>query len=499
VHQHLREFEVDVALIKLQSTRDVIRTWFFWKTQAVIVFVVIVGLVMAFSFLISAKYESSAKILVLQRSNEGIIVSANLQEPRLSPVSPEDVNTEMELLTSNEVIKQTVASFGGGGAMGLRVDESEWYDKILDNLKGAIQNILLFLKLKERLSPFDSSVQLLKDSLTVEPVIRSNIILITLRAESPKAAQVVLNRLLHVYIKHHNDVFSKREGLSFYQDQEKEYLMKLELAEAKLKAFQDKWNIVELESENQANIKLLSDLTKDLKGLEIAYDAAKIKVELLRKAISKTDKSFLVTEEMRIIPAIVELEKGLVPLLIKRSELNEIYTTSSREYQNINSQIEVLRQEIRNEVIKAVKTEELEIQALLNKMESLQSRISELRETAKKLSQNQIHINAMKREIELARKNYMLYAERTQDERIHQERISRDLANVSIANNATFPFAPVFPKRLLMLLASVMVGLFAALTIPFFLEYLDHRIKTPQEAENLLALPVICAIPEMKN
>jgi len=487
-----------VALTKLSSIRDVVRTWFLWKTQAMVVFSAIVGLVMAFSFLVPAKYDSTAKILVLQRTSEGVIVSGNLQEPRLSPVSPEDVNTEMELLTSNEVIKQTVESFGQK-AIGLRVDGPEWYDKITGTLKRGMMNVLLFLKLKEKLSPFDANVQLLKNSLTVEPVVRSNIILITLRSESPKAAQIVLNRLLNIYIKHHNDVFSKREGLSFYQDQEKEFLKKLENAEGKLRSFQDKWNIVELEAENEANVKLLSDLTKDLKELEITYDAARIKVDLLRKAMSETNKNFLVTEEMRIIPAIVELEKGLVPLLIKRSELLDIYTTSSREYQNINSQIAALRQEIRNEVVKAVKTEGLEMQALQNKMESLESRISELKESAKRLSQNQMAINALRREIELARKNYMLYAAKTQDERIYQERISRDLANVSIANYATLPLEPAFPKRLLMLMASIVVGLFAGLAIPFFLEYLDHRIKTPQEAEDLLALPVICAIPEMDN
>ena len=205
------------------------------------------------------------------------------------------------------------------------------------------------------------------------------------------------------------------------------------------------------------------------------------------------------TEEMRTIPAIIELEKGLVPILIRRSEILKTFTPSSREYQNINSQIQILRGEIREEVIKAMAVEELETETLLNKKRSLQTKIKELKEQARELSQKEITERALKTEVDLNRENYILYASKTQDERIYQERKKRDLANVSIASGATVPTKPAFPNRLLMLVLSLFVGIFAALGVPFFLEFLDHRIKTPQDAEDLLGLPVISAIPETRN
>jgi len=486
-----------VALTRLGSTRDFVRTWFSWKRQAILALVIIVCVVMAFSYLYTPEYESTAKVLILPRTSEGVVISGGTEELRVAPVSMEDINTEMELLSSDDVLRDTVKSFKKGG-MALKTEGTEWYDEIVDIVKKAINEVLIFLKLKAKLSPFDAKVQLLRESLEVEPVAMSNIILVTLSAERPKAAEVVLNRLLLVYVRHHNDVFSKREGFQFYHDQETGYRKKLETAEEKLKAFQNKWSIIDLQGQNNANIELLSGFQNELKQLEISYDVSINEIVALKAALKTGKEDILINKGMRTIPAIVELEKGLVPLLIKRSEILKSYTPLSREYRNINSQIEILRGEIRNEVIKAVKTDELEIAAILEKKRSLQGKIATLQEEANKLGQKEMTLQALKREIELNRKNYMLYASKTQDERIYQERKKRDLANVSIAGSATVPVKPAFPNRLLMLIISMFVGLFAALGIPFVLEFLDHRIKTYQEAEDLLSLRVITAIPETK-
>ena len=484
-----------MALTRLGSTKDFARIWFSWKKQAILVFVVIVFAVMAFSYLYTPQYESNAKVLILPRTSEGVIITSGNDEDRVAPVSIEDINTEMELLTSYDVIKETVSSFKKG-AMGLNTPSAGWYDKIKDLIKRAFKEVLIFLGLKERLSPFDANVQLLRESLAVEPVAMSNIILITLTAEMPKAAKVVLNRLLQVYVKHHKDVFSKSEGYQFYHDQAEEYRRKLEIAEKKLRSFRSKWNIVNLKQQNSANIELLSELNNELKHIEISYIESRSKIAAIRRAISEEKQNILINKEMRTIPAIVELEKSLVPLYIKRSEILKSYTPSSREYQSINSQIEILRKEIRNEAGKAVRTDELELDALLEKKKSLQEKMNEFQEEANNLSQKEMMVQALKREVDLNRKNYMLYASKTQDERIYQERNKRDLANVNIANSATLPLKPAFPNRFLMLVVSFIAGISAALGIPFILEFLDHRIKTSNEVEDLLSLTVTTVIPE---
>jgi len=309
-----------MALVRLKSTRDFFLIWFTWKNQAVMSFFLIVGVVMLFSYVYTPDYVSTAKVLFLPRTSEGVIISTGTDERRVAPVSIADINTEIELLTSDDVLEDTVRSFVESG-MRLKVPPKGWHDKMIDSIKRTIGETLISLRLKPRVPPFDKKVALLRESLEVEPVAMSNIVLITLRAERPKAAQVVLNRLLEIYIQHHNDAFSKEEGVQFFNDQATKYRNKLEEGEKKIKRFQKQWNIVNLRRQNEANIALLAEFDQELKHIEISIDQRESRIAMLRRALEKNEKEILITKEMRMIPSIVELERGIVPILIKRSEV----------------------------------------------------------------------------------------------------------------------------------------------------------------------------------
>jgi uncharacterized protein involved in exopolysaccharide biosynthesis len=482
--------------------RDFVRVWFFWKHHALIVFLLVIFLVMSFSYLYTPNYESSAKIMILPRTGEGAIISVGTEEKRVSPVSIEDINTEIELLLSEDVLRKTVRSFmaeNGEQGLGLKARRKKWHQRLIEGFKRIVGKILIVLKLIDPLPPFESDVKVLKNALEVEPVAMSSIILVSLRAESPKVAAVVLNRLLDIYIRHHNDVLTKEEGVQFFSDQATKFRRNLEIYEQKLQQFQRDSNIVDLKSQNEANIELLSDLKKSLRLIEISYDEAKSRIEMLQNMLLKNINEIVITKEMRTIPAIVELERGLVPLLIKRSEIKKHFTQTSREYSDVAEQIGLLRNDINNEIKKAIKTDQLELESFAIKKRSLQEKINDLNAEAANLKQKEKSLKDLKRQIALYNNSYLLYASKAEDARIFSERKKRDLANVSIASNASIPVKPAFPNRLLMLLISIFVGLFVSLGLPFFLEFLDHRLKTANDVENILSLPVVCSISEVKN
>jgi len=491
-----------VAITRLSSARDFFRVWYFWKRKAWTVFFLTLFIIMSFSYLYTPDYESTAKIMLLPKTSEGMAFSTSTEEVRVAPVGIEDINSEIEMLISDDVLRATVSSFmnaKSGKGIGLKIRGQGWLDVLLDYAKLVINEVLIFLKLKERISPFESNVETLRNALEVEPIAMSAIILVTLQAERPKAAEVVLNRLLDIYIQHHTEVLMKEEGLDFFNDQAVAFYKNLDFQEQKLQDFQKKWNIVDLQSQNAANIALLSDLKKSLQLTEISYEEAKSRIQLLQSELSKNKNDILRTKEMRTIPSIVELEENIVPLLVRRSEIKKSYTTSSREYRDIIKQIETLKLEIINEILKAIKTDQLELNALAARKKSIQQKIHQLTLEANDFNQKARTLRDLQRQIQLYNTNYMLYASKTEDARIIADRNKRDLANVSLASKASLPVKPVFPNRILMLAISVIIGLFAAVGTPFLLEFIDHRVKTPNDIEKLLDLPVVCSLPEAKN
>ncbi|MGC7870001.1 YveK family protein [Desulfosporosinus sp. SYSU MS00001] len=70
--------------------------------------------------------------------------------------------------------------------------------------------------------------------------------------------------------------------------------------------------------------------------------------------------------------------------------------------------------------------------------------------------------------------------------------------SVSIVDKAEFPNAPVKPNKILNILIAFVVGLMVAVGIAFLLEYLDNTVKTSNDVEKLLGVPVLGVIPNYK-
>lgn len=73
--------------------------------------------------------------------------------------------------------------------------------------------------------------------------------------------------------------------------------------------------------------------------------------------------------------------------------------------------------------------------------------------------------------------------------------------NVSILSDATLTesASPVKPQPLLNIAIAIVVGLMVGIGLSFLLEYLDNTLKTEQDIENLLELPVMGVITTIKD
>ena len=71
--------------------------------------------------------------------------------------------------------------------------------------------------------------------------------------------------------------------------------------------------------------------------------------------------------------------------------------------------------------------------------------------------------------------------------------------SVSIVDPAITPSIPVKPNKKLNVLIAFVVGLMAAAGLVFLLEYLDNTIKTSEDVEKILGIPVLGVIPTYKQ
>ncbi len=73
------------------------------------------------------------------------------------------------------------------------------------------------------------------------------------------------------------------------------------------------------------------------------------------------------------------------------------------------------------------------------------------------------------------------------------------LENVQVIDKAFTPSAPVKPNVRFNVAVAALLGLVVSLGLVFLIEYMDNTIKTPEDVEKYLGLPVIATIPRFED
>lgn len=71
--------------------------------------------------------------------------------------------------------------------------------------------------------------------------------------------------------------------------------------------------------------------------------------------------------------------------------------------------------------------------------------------------------------------------------------------SVNVVDQAKVPTAPSGPNRVMYTAVAFLAGLFLAVAIVVVMDMVNTRVRTPEEAEELLGIPVIGRIPKIKG
>lgn len=99
------------------------------------------------------------------------------------------------------------------------------------------------------------------------------------------------------------------------------------------------------------------------------------------------------------------------------------------------------------------------------------------------------------REVKAYEEAYLLYQKKSEEARISEAMDDRKMMNLTIAEEASIPFAPITSKTISYAFA-LMVGLVGGAGSGFLREFFDDSVKTAADVTSSTALPVLASIPE---
>jgi uncharacterized protein involved in exopolysaccharide biosynthesis len=441
-------------------------------------------------------YQSEMKVLVTRERADSQVSAAPGAGSTLSqdPSEPE-LNSEVELLTSHDLLEQVAMDAG-------LVDKEALAKK--DE--------------QERTRELGEAVDRLRGGLGVSPIRRSWMIAITYVAGDPQRARHVLDTLGRLYLAKHLAVRRPAGAYQFFSDQTAASAEQLNQAQAKLQQFADRTHVVSAGVQRDIVIQRLAEFEALQRQTETAAGEASRRIVALQSERASTPERRLGSQRTGDAAGLVQEYQGrLLTLQLKRGELLQKFTPQYRMVVEIDEQIARIRDaldEARRETTKEQTTEEnptiqwleQEIARIRTERASLETRaallkgtVQEYRAKAQQLDLDDAEQKALGRDVKSAEEKYLLYQRKQEEARISDALDHTRIANVAIAQRATTPSRAQRTAGLWL----IPIGLFASLALGIgaglVKDKLSSSIRTPDELESAIDLPVLAWVPMIEE
>ena len=457
------------------SLRDLLFVIFSKKRVFVGTLIVVVAAILGGTILTGRIYEVSSRILVKPIADSSFkfnvppwgIVNAN-------PVTSQDINSEIGIMLSDELLRKVVKR--------LNLDQPQLQASYLEWISHKLFGLF------SQQNDVDKAVLNLRKRLKIEPQTLSNLIVVSIRGGDPKNVTDIINTLVDMYIDQHIAVHKVEGGVAFFTEQTDYFGVRLKDSENALQDFQKEWSVSDITAQRDGNLKVLETLKSDLSTINGQIALIHTKLEEARKQPNAS------IEEYRQSAILEETTKNYLPLLVERERISMLYPKSSVEYKDINEQLGRVASNIAKEQQLILDGRGIDLSSLMGQAEAISGEIARIEAENMYLTEKEIEIERLKRDLKQNEKLYLLYQEKTEESRIEDQKELSRVANVTVASWATIPTVPVFPKIGLMIAVSLFMGLVIGLAAAFVAYYVDHTVKSPEDLPRHAQIRVLTSI-----
>jgi uncharacterized protein involved in exopolysaccharide biosynthesis len=461
-------------------------------------FAAVIGGAILAVLLLPNKYEAQTKLLLHRERVDPPLTAqqTGVMQQAAPSLTEEDINSEVGLLRSRDLLEKVVIATG----LDQRVKPS----------------LLSRLLSKEPLTPEErraKAAEKLATDLRIEPEKKSYLIDVSYASSDPQLSAQVLNTLGNYLLDKHAEVRRTPGTAQFFDDETQQYKQKLDQAQQRLAAFNQKEGLVTEQSEKDASVPRMAEFEFNLRQTQAAIPRAEENVRNLEAQLRTTQPR--ITTELRNSDNAVlmqQLKSSLVNLELQHTDLIQKYAPDDRQVKEVEEQIAQvktaiethqkapLKEEVTNEnpTYELLHQELVKSRAELASLKALATSYSKVgtsyRGEAVERDQKQLEQQSLLRDLKTAEQSYLLYLNKREEARISDAFDRMRIVNVSIVEAATAPMFPNNPASLTLVLAAILGCLLSA-GLVFVQEQIDGSLRSPEQVEAYLGVPVLAAMP----
>src|ERR1700722_10288064 len=480
------------ARVPSPTLRDLLAVVFRQRRLALTSFVGIFLAIVLYG-LIAPPYQSEMKVLVRRGRVDPVVTSTPSQaEFERESVSEEELNSEVELLHDNEILRTVVRHAG------LISEGQPWFWRLFgDNEQRQLAR----------------AVRRVEKRLTVEAVKKATLITVSYKSSDPVQAAKVLHSLASAYLERHEQLHRPSGEFKFFDQQVVQARGGVEEAELQLMSFGADQGVTSAALERDMVLQKLSEADADARQTQVLIAATSERAQMLEEKLALLPERITTQIRNSNNPQLMQKMKAqLLELQLSRTELLAKYEPSYRPVQEIDQEIAQTKASIAAEDQAPIrertsdqdpnhewaKAESLKTQVELNAMSAHAAAenvlLAHYREAAIQLGDHAIEQEQLLHDLKAAEEKYLLYLNKREEARIGDALDQGGILNVTIAEEATVPALPQLSG-----LGFGLVGLAGAgtvsITLAFVADYLNPAFRTPDEIVAYLGSPVLASLP----
>ncbi len=419
-------------------------------------------------------YQASTKVLIERVEPYNL----TMMYPYYSPYDPEFYETQYQLIKSTSVAQKVV--------------------KML-SLESTYESYFKGGKITpgSETSKADILADIVSNGIIVSPIKNSKIVSLSFMSTNPDFAVLVANSVARAYIEEIMEMrmSSSRYSIEWMTKKAEEEKVKLEKSEKALQDYMRANNIVTLQDKVALTPEKLSELNTQL----VRAETRRKELESLYSAVTKLSGSM---RDAEMIPAIVSdptiqsLRNQILKSEQNTEELSKKFGKKHPAMIKAEEELKVLKQKRDQEIRRVIGSIKTEYELAKSNESSLQRMFSGTKAEALDLNEKFIQYGVLSRVVDTNRQLYDALIKKMKEQSVTEE---VQTVNVWVVEKAEKPASPVKPRKSLNILLGIIIGLFGGIGLAFFIEYLDNTIKSPEDVETRLGLPVLGVVPLLES
>jgi polysaccharide biosynthesis transport protein len=332
-------------------------------------------------------------------------------------------------------------------------------------------------------------------NLTVAPVRNSRLVEVRYRSENPQLAAQAANALARQYIEQNLEFkfLSTKEATEFLSARMKEQRKSLEQSEQALQKYREQTGAVALQDRQNIVIQRLSDLNAAVTRARTERIEKEAVYNQVRDA--QNNRALLDTAPAILSNSFIQqLKAQQAEQQRQQAQLSEKLGERHPEMVKLRSSIESTDIRMQAEIQKVVRALQNDYQAALANERALMSSLDQQRGEAQELNRSAIQAGVLERDTNTNRQMFEGLLQRTKESDVAGELRT---SNIRVVDRAEVPRSPASPNVRSNIILATLGGLFLAVGLAFFFEYLDNRIKSPEQIKSQLGLAYLGMIPSI--